>query len=230
MSVSDVVSIISSIITLVDFSQNVLNRAAILGTNRENTQDPFRAIHALLPPISGAIRRTKERIVTGEINEETSKELIPIHSGVERILKELKNILEKCTPKEGASRAEVLWKAGKSALQEKKVNGILQRLTESYVSVLTLSYIEVTREGAFSLAEKENIRQSLAIVARTNTRQAVSLQRKCRNLLSLDGGGLRGLSILYILQDLMAKVNKDRDLRLKPCEVFDLIGGSGTGG
>ena len=53
-------------------------------------------------------------------------------------------------------------------------------------------------------------------------------------LLSLDGGGVRGLSTLYILRGLMQRLNDERhDLKLdpvKPCEVFDLIGGTSTGG
>ncbi|RYO26426.1 hypothetical protein AA0113_g12484 [Alternaria arborescens] len=53
-------------------------------------------------------------------------------------------------------------------------------------------------------------------------------------LLSLDGGGVRGLSTLYILQGLMARLNHQRQSaclpRVKPCEVFDLIGGTSTGG
>lgn len=53
-------------------------------------------------------------------------------------------------------------------------------------------------------------------------------------LLSLDGGGVRGLSTLYILKGLMARLNNERQSRrlppVKPCEVFDLIGGTSTGG
>jgi patatin-like phospholipase/acyl hydrolase len=53
-------------------------------------------------------------------------------------------------------------------------------------------------------------------------------------LLSLDGGGVRGLSTLYILRGLMARLNHERQaanlLPVKPCEVFDLIGGTSTGG
>ena len=49
-----------------------------------------------------------------------------------------------------------------------------------------------------------------------------------------DGGGVRGLSSLYILQRLMRLINAEREAeslpRLKPCEVFDLIGGTSTGG
>jgi patatin-like phospholipase/acyl hydrolase len=53
-------------------------------------------------------------------------------------------------------------------------------------------------------------------------------------LLSLDGGGVRGLSTLYILKGLMKRLNDQRQSdslpRVKPCEVFDLIGGTSTGG
>ena len=51
-------------------------------------------------------------------------------------------------------------------------------------------------------------------------------------LLSLDGGGVRGLSTLFILKSLMDRLNSDRNSAppLKPCEVFDLIGGTSTGG
>ncbi|KAI1358173.1 hypothetical protein F5Y08DRAFT_351165 [Xylaria arbuscula] len=47
-------------------------------------------------------------------------------------------------------------------------------------------------------------------------------------LLSLDGGGIRGLASLYILKHLMQLV--DYDNPPKPCDYFDLIGGTSTGG
>lgn len=53
-------------------------------------------------------------------------------------------------------------------------------------------------------------------------------------LLSLDGGGVRGLSTLYILKGLMTRLNHQRQnvglAAVKPCEIFDLIGGTSTGG
>ncbi|KAB5536133.1 acyl transferase/acyl hydrolase/lysophospholipase, partial [Coniochaeta sp. 2T2.1] len=47
-------------------------------------------------------------------------------------------------------------------------------------------------------------------------------------LLALDGGGVRGLSSLMILRRLMAAV--DHDAPPKPCDYFDMIGGTSTGG
>lgn len=48
------------------------------------------------------------------------------------------------------------------------------------------------------------------------------------SLLSLDGGGVRGLSSLRILQRIMENINP-RDPP-KPCEYFDMICGTSTGG
>ncbi|KAH6988874.1 acyl transferase/acyl hydrolase/lysophospholipase [Ilyonectria sp. MPI-CAGE-AT-0026] len=47
-------------------------------------------------------------------------------------------------------------------------------------------------------------------------------------LLSLDGGGVRGLSSLQIIKQLMETIDPDNPP--KPCEVFDMIGGTSTGG
>jgi patatin-like phospholipase/acyl hydrolase len=53
-------------------------------------------------------------------------------------------------------------------------------------------------------------------------------------LLSLDGGGVRCLSTLFILKTVMDRLNHERKAAnlppVKPCGVFDLIGGTGTGG
>jgi patatin-like phospholipase/acyl hydrolase len=49
-------------------------------------------------------------------------------------------------------------------------------------------------------------------------------------LLSLDGGGVRGLSTLYTLKSIMDRLNHERKAvnlpAVKPCKVFDLIGGT----
>ncbi len=47
-------------------------------------------------------------------------------------------------------------------------------------------------------------------------------------LLSLDGGGVRGLSALMILEQLMEAIDPENPP--KPCDYFDMIGGTSTGG
>lgn len=56
-------------------------------------------------------------------------------------------------------------------------------------------------------------------------------------LMSIDGGGVRGYSMIIILQELMLKLFVEMHGRApkleeipKPCDHFDLIGGTGTGG
>ncbi|KAL1997361.1 hypothetical protein VTN49DRAFT_3963 [Thermomyces lanuginosus] len=51
-------------------------------------------------------------------------------------------------------------------------------------------------------------------------------------ILSLDGGGIRALSSLLILEDIMEKIRDKNGLHQvpRPCDHFDLIGGTGTGG
>ena len=44
-----------------------------------------------------------------------------------------------------------------------------------------------------------------------------------------DGGGIRGIASLIILKHLMKQL-KPTGPPLKPCEYFDLIGGTGAGG
>ena len=56
----------------------------------------------------------------------------------------------------------------------------------------------------------------------------VAMPRDNLRLLALDGGGVRGLSSLMILQQLMMTV--DSESPPKPCEYFDMIGGTSTGG
>jgi patatin-like phospholipase/acyl hydrolase len=53
-------------------------------------------------------------------------------------------------------------------------------------------------------------------------------------LLSLDGGGIQGLSMLLILKELMTRLNQSLEAAnleaIKLCYVFDLIAGTSVGG
>ena len=57
-------------------------------------------------------------------------------------------------------------------------------------------------------------------------------------ILSLDGGGVRGMSSLYILQEIMAQISRQQAFdrpneprsNVGPCDVFDMICGTSTGG
>lgn len=61
-------------------------------------------------------------------------------------------------------------------------------------------------------------------------------QRRDLNLLSLDGGGVKGLFTILVLQRLLEEVAHLEEARgqvttrKRPCDYFDLIGGTSTGG
>jgi patatin-like phospholipase/acyl hydrolase len=58
------------------------------------------------------------------------------------------------------------------------------------------------------------------------------MNQRIPKILSLDGGGVRGLSSLLILRDIMTEIEHKTSATEtpKPCEYFDLIGGTSTGG
>jgi patatin-like phospholipase/acyl hydrolase len=58
-----------------------------------------------------------------------------------------------------------------------------------------------------------------------------SLRDSGKVILSLDGGGMRGLSSLFVLRRIMEGLrdNPEHPLPL-PCQYFDLVCGTGTGG
>jgi patatin-like phospholipase/acyl hydrolase len=55
------------------------------------------------------------------------------------------------------------------------------------------------------------------------------------NIGTTDGGGVRGLSQLEVMRNVMHRLNWDNEAEVSaegilPCSRFDLMGGSGTGG
>jgi patatin-like phospholipase/acyl hydrolase len=60
--------------------------------------------------------------------------------------------------------------------------------------------------------------------------QSDGSQPTARKILSLDGGGVRGLSSLIILDHIMDRLGAIRGARIEPWEEFDMIAGTSTGG
>lgn len=60
----------------------------------------------------------------------------------------------------------------------------------------------------------------------------MSLSRLLLMFANVDGGGIRGYSSLMILEKLMGVIQKKLGLHSPPlpCECFDIIGGTSTGG
>ncbi|KAH8824338.1 acyl transferase/acyl hydrolase/lysophospholipase [Flagelloscypha sp. PMI_526] len=49
-------------------------------------------------------------------------------------------------------------------------------------------------------------------------------------VLSLDGGGVFGLAEMFVLQEVFRRLEFDLHYEVKPCQIFDVIAGVGTGG
>jgi patatin-like phospholipase/acyl hydrolase len=64
----------------------------------------------------------------------------------------------------------------------------------------------------------------------STTAQPSGPPKRVRKLLSLDGGGVRGLSSIMILRALMTSINHGREEKSEPWQEFDMIGGTSTGG
>jgi patatin-like phospholipase/acyl hydrolase len=62
--------------------------------------------------------------------------------------------------------------------------------------------------------------------------EGVAMPKHCPRILSLDGGGVRGLSSLLILRELMEEIGRRTHSAETPlpCQYFDLMGGTSTGG
>ncbi|CAZ86525.1 unnamed protein product [Tuber melanosporum] len=90
--------------------------------------------------------------------------------------------------------------------------------------------LEATRDHNIASSMRESYRMN-----RPSTQ--MNQKQPPLRLLSLDGGGVRGYSMIMILQELMLKLFVEMHGRAprreeipKPCDHFDLIGGTGTGG
>lgn len=84
----------------------------------------------------------------------------------------------------------------------------------------------IKREDSPSKQLKDSLNTDLKYKPRVPI-QATRGQQHLR-VLCLDGGGVRGLSSLLILRYLMKLMDPKNPP--KPCEVFDMIGGTSTGG
>lgn len=76
----------------------------------------------------------------------------------------------------------------------------------------------------------ENPEKRARVLLSIGKKAVSSFGRKHTKLVGQDGGGVRGLSALLILEYLMERINEDHDPPKQPWEVFDLIGGTSTGG
>jgi hypothetical protein len=210
-----VISIIANVIALVDFTTDTIRRFQDFKEKQDTVPQAFHDLASRLPLISTTLGKTKARAEAGEVDEQTSKALRPVVEGCEIKLKELKRIFEKILPKGEAGKLSVFWKAWRSQSYNKTIERIANAIGHD---LQALTYHHAAEIGLTEVDKAQNIAATSDLVDPK------------MYILSLDGGGVRALSILLILEDLMAKVNQGGEVPLRPCQVFDLIAGTGTGG
>ena len=83
-----------------------------------------------------------------------------------------------------------------------------------------------------SISNATELLQNAIPVPDTQEETQEGLTGRKKRILSLDGGGIRGISTLLILQNIMECIREIGGYSepLRPCEFFDLIGGTSTGG
>jgi hypothetical protein len=222
-----VVGIIANVIALVDFSSEVLRRVEGFTGKTKDVPKAFQSLKTVLPLIGTTLNKTKTQIDAHSVDEKTCGALRNVVKGCEEQLVELKALFEKILPKNDAGWFENRWKAVASLRQDKKIAAISVAI-ERYVNVLTMYYAEA---AALTPKEVSSITTSISGVRLLDASETGDTTRsKGLCLLSLDGGGVRGLSILLILREIMVKVNEGQPTPQEPWEIFDMIGGTGTGG
>ena len=142
-----VLGILANIFAVVDFSSKAIERVK---ESLEDTGDlpvAFQRLQNSLPLMSDTLRKTEQKAKAGEFEESTCKALQPVIADYNRKLEDLKGILKKLVPPEGASK----WRRGMSAISslgyDRKVEGIVKAL-ESSMSLLTHYHVATAPTAA----------------------------------------------------------------------------------
>ena len=135
-----VLGIIASTPSIIDFTSKILERIKEAGENVHNIPKAFRDVQITLPLLSHALKQTKQRINSGDLDEEACAALKPVLQDCKSGISELNDIFGKCLPKDGSSRLYRVWKAVISLGKDKKVEEISE-LLQKRVAFLTYHHV-----------------------------------------------------------------------------------------
>ncbi|KAI4234746.1 MAG: hypothetical protein LQ349_003598 [Xanthoria aureola] len=142
-----VLGIIASTPSIIDFTSKILERIKEAGENVHNIPKAFRDVQITLPLLSHALKQTKQRINSGDLDEEACAALKPVLQDCKSGISELNDIFGKCLPKDGSSRFHRGWKAAISLRKDKKVEEISE-LLQKRVSFLTYHHVATPSSSA----------------------------------------------------------------------------------
>lgn len=119
------VSIVASVVQLVDFGTRLLKRLEEYRSTFAEIPETFRHIKVELPVLLDALRQTKAAIDAGSLPEESKRALCPAVEGCSLEMKALAKALESLMPKKGDSWAI----KGRKGLRSVRYDAKVQKMT-----------------------------------------------------------------------------------------------------
>jgi len=134
-----VVSVVATIVQLIDFSSKILRRLDEFRSSVEEVPKSFRHIKVELPLLQDALRHIKEAIDAGSVEDGTKKALLPAIQGCREQVAALDAILAKTLPEPSDGWGVRGKKAIVSLNQDHKVESI-SKILRGYIGTLTFYY------------------------------------------------------------------------------------------
>jgi vacuolar-type H+-ATPase subunit I/STV1 len=134
-----VVSVVASIVQLVDFSSKVLHRLEEFQSNAAEVPKSFRHLKAELAVLGDTLRQIKEANDAGSVEVRTERALLPVIEGCCEQVAQLDTVLAKTLPEANESWRKRSKKAIVSLHQDSKVESIA-RILRNYIRTLTFYY------------------------------------------------------------------------------------------
>jgi hypothetical protein len=138
-----VVSVVASIVQLVDFSTRVVAHLDEFYSVAKEVPESFRHVKTELPLLAITLAQLKDAINTTSVSGESTKALVPIIAGCAEQVKKLDGILTKILPEANDSMRTKGKKAIASLHYDPKVETITKTL-RNYVGTLTFYYAAVS--------------------------------------------------------------------------------------
>lgn len=138
-----VISVVTNIIQLVDFSSKVLRRLDEFRSSLEEIPKSFRHYCAELPVLEITLRQIMKAIEAGSVGDETKNALMPAIQGCEEQIQILDTLLAKTLPVATDSQLKRGAKAVLSLKQEAKAESI-RKILRGYVKTLTFYYTAIS--------------------------------------------------------------------------------------
>jgi hypothetical protein len=134
-----VVGVVASIVQLVDFSSQILERLDEFQSSLGEVPRSFRHIRTELPVLRDTLQRTQEAIEAGSIRIETKEALKPAIEGCLEQIESINTMLTKTLPTANDSKLKRSVKAIWSLREDAKVEN-MTKILRGYIGTLTFYY------------------------------------------------------------------------------------------